>query len=242
MDLGSLFSHHMHSNHLQQIYGNAGEVNESSPAVAKETIIPEVSDITENENHFSIDRTMKILVIGNPKCGKSSLIKRYVEKRFTSEYKMTLGADFQRKDLCVNHKDGSRKVVRLQLWDIAGQDRFQKLTRVYFRNACGVIIVCDLSRERTMEAVRDWKTEIDLWVNDQSERKIPIILFANKSDLLLTISDAFEAGAAVEKVCNDLHFASWHSTSALTGAGVAEGFSALLTSILHVCIKISTYN
>ena len=140
----------------------------------------------------------------------------------------------------------------MQLWDIAGQDRFQKLTRVYFKNAVGVILVCDVSRERTVEAIKGWKSEIDAWVENtttitsttisssnnsntnhynpsannifnnntnnfnnncnnnintnnisttnSSNNILPIVLFANKSDLLLSIDDAFIAGAAVEKV------------------------------------------
>lgn len=115
---------------------------------------------------------------------------------------------------------------RLQLWDIAGQDRFHKLTRVYFKNAVGAVIVCDVSRERTVDAIKDWKAEIDNWMEqtvtpaatsdssngpatadtDAHYNKLPIVLFANKSDLLVSIEDAFAAGAAVEKVLTNKRF------------------------------------
>lgn len=78
------------------------------------------------------------------------------------------------------------------------------------------MIVCDVSRERTVEAIKDWKAEIDNWIEqtsapvatssgdlksaDANNKKLPIVLFANKSDLLVSIEDAFAAGAAVEKV------------------------------------------
>ena len=84
--------------------------------------------------------------------------------------------------------------VRFQLWDIAGQDRFQKLTRAYFNNAKGVVIVCDVSREGTIDAVRTWKREIDDWADKSNYTNIPVILFANKSDLLTNPQDAFRTG------------------------------------------------
>ena len=71
----------------------------------------------------------KILIIGNAKCGKTSIIRRFVNNSFSGEYTTTIGADFVRKDFQLNED----KCVRLQLWDIAGQDRFISLTRAYFR-------------------------------------------------------------------------------------------------------------
>lgn len=194
--------------------------------------VREVTELEETPQH--IDQNIKILVVGNPKCGKSSLIKRYVSKGFEREYISTIGADYQRKDMCVTFDDDSIRNIRLQLWDIAGQDRFQKLTRLYFKNARGVIIVCDVSRERTVDAIKLWKSEIDAWIELTESRKIPIVLFANKADLLLSINDAFAAGAAVEKVSHELGMQCWWTTSALSGAGVSEGFAALVKQIIEV--------
>jgi small GTP-binding protein len=143
---------------------------------------------------LEIDRTMKLLVVGNSKCGKSSIIARFALNDFKENYKTTIGADFIRKDLLVRSKEDKEIGVRLQLWDIAGQDRFQKLTRAYFSNARGVVIVCDVSREGTVNAVRAWKHEINNWAEN-----IPVILFANKADLLSNPKSAFETGATMER-------------------------------------------
>ncbi|CAM9528132.1 unnamed protein product [Choristocarpus tenellus] len=97
--------------------------------------------------------TCKILVVGNAKCGKTSIIRRFVSDSFCVTYNSTVGADYAMKDLTV--QGGER--VRLQLWDIAGQDRFAKLTRAYFRRAKGAIVVCDVTREGTFDAVSRWK-------------------------------------------------------------------------------------
>ena len=72
---------------------------------------------------LEIMHTMKILIVGNAKCGKSSVIARYVTDTFQENYKTTIGADFVRKDLNVKiNNDECAVGVRLQLWDIAGQD------------------------------------------------------------------------------------------------------------------------
>jgi Ras-related protein Rab-32 len=75
-------------------------------------------------------------------------------------------------------------VVRLQLWDIAGQERFGNMTRVYYREAVGAFVVFDVTRVATFEAVQKWKNDIDSKVTlPPDDRPIPVVLLANKSDL-----------------------------------------------------------
>jgi GTPase SAR1 family protein len=81
------------------------------------------------EESVDVDEIIKVLVVGNAKCGKSSIIGQYISKSFDVKYKTTVGADFARKDLYIEKPNNEAIGVRLQLWDIAGQDRFQKLTR-----------------------------------------------------------------------------------------------------------------
>ena len=87
-----------------------------------------------------------------------------------------------------------------------GQDRFQKMTRAYFAKARGVVIVCDVSREGTVDAIKNWKREIDHWANVNSGDRalhIPVILFANKADLLTNAQEAFKTGATMERICRE---------------------------------------
>jgi GTPase SAR1 family protein len=98
---------------------------------------------------ITIDYIVKILIVGNAKCGKSSIIGQYMSKSFNGKYQSTIGAEFARKDILLELPNTKTLGVRLQLWDIAGQDRFQKLTRAYFTHAKGVVIVCDVSRPGT---------------------------------------------------------------------------------------------
>ena len=86
-------------------------------------------------------RLYKVIVIGEVATGKSALIKRYVHNFFGSKanYRATLGVDFQLKILKFNQDLD----VRLQLWDIAGQERFSSMTRAYYKGAVGAVVVFD---------------------------------------------------------------------------------------------------
>jgi len=167
--------------------------------------------------------SFKILVIGNSKCGKTSIIRRYASDSFTDDYNITLGADYTKKVV-----DWSKdEQIRLQLWDIAGQDRFALLTRPYFRNASAAVIVCDVTRPLTLDAVRDWKRELDEKMATEGE--IPCILLANKCDQLKGVQEALEIGARIENTCAELGFSKWFITSAKSNENITDAMTFLLT-------------
>ncbi|RVE39918.1 hypothetical protein evm_015432, partial [Chilo suppressalis] len=118
----------------------------------------------------------KILVIGELGTGKTSIIKRYVHQFFSQHYRATIGVDFALKVLNWD----ANTIIRLQLWDIAGQERFGNMTRVYYKEAVGAFIVFDVSRAATFEAVVKWKNDLDTKVQLPDGSPIPCILLANK--------------------------------------------------------------
>lgn len=71
-------------------------------------------------------------------------------------------------------------LIRLQLWDIAGQERFGNMTRVYYKEAVGAFIVFDITRPATFEALQKWKTDLDSKVHLPDGSNIPCVLLANK--------------------------------------------------------------
>jgi Ras-related protein Rab-32 len=178
----------------------------------------------------------KLLVLGNSKCGKTSFIERYCNDRFSDEYNITIGADYKKKVLDYDEQTE----VRLQLWDIAGQDRFANLTRPYYRNAIGAVVVCDVTRLQTLEAAREWKRELDDKVTVEVANadgsvtlsRIPVILIANKCDLIDGVGDALRIGALIENLCAEASFEKWFITSAKADENVSEGMQYLVDSIV----------
>ena len=168
----------------------------------------------------------KILIVGNANCGKTSIVERFVSNDFSELYQSTVGADFRKKNLNWSTL-GDGKIaekVKLHVFDIAGQDRFARLTRSYFNNANGALVVCDVTREGTFEAAGEWKRELDrtLTTYDDNGRsvKIPVVLVANKCDLLNDVASSFVAGAKMESACRQHGFAGWFVTSAKMGDNV----------------------
>lgn len=168
---------------------------------------------------------MKVLVVGNARCGKTSTIRRFVSKQFCESYVSTVGADFVEQTV---EYDAQLK-LSLQLWDIAGQDRFAKLTRAYFREAKGALIVCDITRENTVDAVMSWKNEIDVCAQDlNGGEPIPVVMVANKSDLLDDVAGALTIGASMQKCVAENGILEWFRTSAKSGDSVDAAFECLI--------------
>lgn len=174
---------------------------------------------------------MKVVVVGNARCGKTSTIRRFVQKDFSEEYVSTIGADFVEK--IIDYDETLR--ISLQLWDIAGQDRFAKLTRAYFRDTKGAIIVCDITRANTIDAVVTWKNELDACCTNLSDSSecIPVVMIANKSDLLDDPLGALTIGVNMQKCVSSNGIVEWFRTSAKNGEHVDDAFKCLVDDMVQ---------
>lgn len=169
----------------------------------------------------------KVLVVGDIGTGKTSIIKRYVHHIYSEHYKSTIGVDFALK--VINYDDNN--IIRLQLWDIAGQERFGNMTRVYYREAVAAFIVFDVTRISTFEAVTKWKADIDSKVFlPNTQTNIPIVLLANKCDLIKT--GIIEEANKMDKFCLENGFIGWFETSAKNDIGINEAALCLVNSIM----------
>lgn len=166
--------------------------------------------------------------MGEIATGKTSIIKKYVHGIFSSHYKATIGVDFALKVLTL---DDGNTVVRLQLWDIAGQERFGNMTRVYYKEAVGAIIVFDVTRIPTFDAVQKWKSDIDSKVFLPNGDPIPVVLIANKCDLAK--EGLVKNAQQMDKYCGDKGFVGWYETSAKDGTGIEEAAIALVRKIIE---------
>lgn len=140
-------------------------------------------------NSKNYDSIMKILLIGDSGVGKSCLLVRFVEDKFSPSFITTIGIDFKIKTVDINGKK-----IKLQLWDTAGQERFRTITTAYYRGAMGIILVYDVTDERTFANVKQWfKT-----VNDHANDDAQLLLVGNKSDMDTRLV-SFEQGESLAK-------------------------------------------
>jgi len=168
----------------------------------------------------------KVIMIGDYAVGKTSLIKRYTEGFFTPNYKLTIGVDFAVKVVDWDENN----TVSLQLWDVAGHERFGTMTSVYYKYAIAAIIVFDLSRPATFDAILKWRDDVNSKVMLANHQPIPTLLLANKCDLPGVVIDR----EMLDHFAQQNGFIGWFETSASKNTNVDEAMKFLISKILEV--------
>jgi small GTP-binding protein len=96
---------------------------------------------------------IKILIIGNSFTGKTSVVNRFVKNVFDENYKATIACDFSMKIIKIEDTE-----LRLQLWDLVGQDcRIGGINKLFCRGASGAVVLCDITNKDTIENTALWK-------------------------------------------------------------------------------------
>jgi small GTP-binding protein len=172
-------------------------------------------------------RILKIIVVGDMATGKTSLIRKFVEGNFSDFYKVTIGVDFANK--VVHWNDSTTADV--QLWDIAGQERFGSMTGVYYRESVGAIVVFDVTRGSTFESTALWKKDIDDKVQTSAGEPVPTLLLGNKIDLL-TQENWEQRRIEIEKYQKEKGFLAFFETSAKDGTNLEASIMCLVDYIM----------
>lgn len=169
---------------------------------------------------------LKILIIGDPCVGKTSFVQRYVNGTFHRNYKGTIGVDFALKII----RWGDDGTVKVQLWDIAGQERYTSMTRVYYRDAHGCIVMFDLTNRNSFLNVVKWKRDFDSKCIMADGSQIPCLLIANKSDIenLRQVSNE-----EIERLCQEFNFSAWVEVSVKDNNMVEDSMKYLISCILN---------
>lgn len=120
---------------------------------------------------------LKIIILGDSGVGKTSIMNRYVNKKFSSQYKATIGADFVTKDVVVDDR-----LVTMQIWDTAGQERFQSLGVAFYRGADCCVLVYDVTAPTTFKSLDSWRDEFLIQASPRDPENFPFIVIGNKID------------------------------------------------------------
>jgi small GTP-binding protein len=169
------------------------------------------------------DFLAKILILGEFRVGKSSMVLRYVEDRFPGDYMATIGANFLVKTVNLN-VDKKDVCVGLQIWDLGGHTRSTEVGKVFFQGVSGAMLVYDITRPDTLE-------KIELWQEQLAKHSSDVILYlvGNKNDLENYRAVTFEDGKAIQK-SNKIDF--FFETSAKTGDHIQETFEHMAISLV----------
>jgi small GTP-binding protein len=100
---------------------------------------------------------VKLLIIGESYVGKSSLLTQYVDEEFNMNHEITIGVEYKQKTLKL--EDGN--TIRVQIWDTAGTARYNTITPNYYRNIDGILLVFDISNQKSFEMVNFWIKEVN---------------------------------------------------------------------------------
>jgi Ras-related protein Rab-2A len=160
----------------------------------------------------------KFIIIGDSSVGKSSLLLKFIEKRFKTDHDITIGVEFGVKTIELKDKS----LIKLQIWDTAGQEHFKSIIRVYYRGAIGALLVYDISNRDTFDHVISWIKE----VKNYSNPNILFILVGNKIDLI-NRQVSYEEGLAFADKYNMLFI----ETSAKTSHNIDNSFNTLAQHI-----------
>jgi small GTP-binding protein len=163
----------------------------------------------------------KIVILGDYAVGKTSLVRAFVEKKFSEDYIPSIGVNLYVKEVLLEHEEKKLKVI-LTLWDIAGQKMFKSMLPAYHLGANGVLFVADLTRPDSFVNLTDWCQDL----RKNIHQPLPTILLANKSDLEGVVDDS-----AIAKTVQNVGASAWFRTSAKTGDKVQDAFKALALDI-----------
>ena len=159
----------------------------------------------------------KILLLGAPAVGKTSILHRFVKNQFSQDYITSIGINYLTKK--INLDEGHH--VKLVIWDIGGQKKFRFLRKDFYEGASGAFVIFDLTRLKTYEAIEEWLSEMLKIL----QKDITIMIIGNKSDLIKEIGRSIDVDMVNDYAQNKDSF--YLETSAKTGENIEDAFKEL---------------
>jgi small GTP-binding protein len=170
------------------------------------------------------ESVFKVIVIGDPSVGKSSLLLKFSSKKFKEQYIPTVGVNITKEEVKLND-NGQDVLINLMLWDVAGQPQFYMLHKPYFNGADGMMLVFDITRSSTFSNVNNWyNTAVKHGLSG-----IPRVLIGNKIDL----KDERKIIRPMATHLAEKLSSPYFETSALTG----ENVDLIFNKIAELCYQ-----
>lgn len=168
---------------------------------------------------MSDDNVLKLVILGEGRVGKTSILSKYFKQKFNQGEKSTINPSFYEKKVKYQGKN-----VQLKFWDTAGQEQFNAISTMYYQNAVGALLVYDVSIFETFNKVKSWVKTLQEAVG----KDIIFVIAGNKFDLVGKMDDHMPE---IDSYCSQekcKHF----FTSAKTGFGLDNAFNSLIQSVL----------
>lgn len=127
-----------------------------------------------NSSSSYYDYIYKVLLLGDSAVGKTCFLLRYSDDSFTENHISTIGLDYRLKMINMDND----KIVKMQIWDTAGQDRFRAITKNYYKGAHGIVLMYDVTNSGTFSNIKNWLSQI----KENTSDKVKIVLVGNKVD------------------------------------------------------------
>ena len=163
-----------------------------------------------------------IVTLGNGQVGKTSIILRYIDDRFSANYLSTIGIDSKIKKI----KMPNGEQIKVKISDTAGQERFRSIASNYLKKANGILLVYDITCHESFSDINKWLQEIN-----KNESTKPMVLIGNKSDLEEKREVPKEEGMGYAKnVAKNIPF---YETSCKTGDNVDKAIMDLVNQIYN---------
>jgi Ras-related protein Rab-1A len=170
------------------------------------------------------EQIYKLIVIGDPAVGKTSLLTKFASNKFENEYLPTVGVNIVKEMVNLKVQGGSTE-VNLLIWDIAGQPQFYMLHKPYFNGADGMLLVFDITRSSSFSNMNNWyNTAVKYGLSG-----VPRILVGNKNDL----KEERKIIAPMADHLSEKLNAPYFETSAITGQNVKLIFEKIAELLYH---------
>ncbi|MHA2295312.1 MAG: Rab family GTPase [Candidatus Hodarchaeales archaeon] len=172
-----------------------------------------------------IQKIFKVIIAGPSKAGKTCLVQRLVDDVFLPDFTKTIGIDFSLKHISLANPDSSLdERIALQIWDMAGEDKFRALLPYYIAGTHGIFLVFDITDPKSFGELAEWLEVMKTYVPED----IPSILISAKNDLESRITDE------IIKVFQERNkIAVYFETSSKTGENVNEAFQKITELIIE---------